>query len=75
MKDLRDLRAKVTVETDAVLDAVAFGTGKDRSQIAREVLHRWALETIDATIVLQRRMAVEGISGSRSGNPGMGAAR
>ena len=40
--DLKDLRAKVTPETDAVLEAVARATGEDRAVIVRKILHDWA---------------------------------
>lgn len=64
---LRDLRAKVTVETDCALDAVSRSTGKDKSEVAREVLHGWALQQIDASNVLHRLLQVEGLAGGRKG--------
>lgn len=67
--ELRDLRARISVETDAVLDAVCRSEGRDRSEIAREVLHAWALQKIAFADSLARRLEAEGISGSRDGFP------
>lgn len=68
--DLRDLRAKVTVEADAALDAASRASGKDRSEIVRDVLHEWALSEIAKATVLLRRLEVEGIGGTGSGKRG-----
>ena len=38
---LIDLHAKVTPEADAVLEAVQRATGKDKSEVVRDVLHKW----------------------------------
>lgn len=70
--DLRDLRAKVTVEADAALDAVAQVTGKDRAEIVREVMHEWATRQIDVARLLLRRLTVEGLPGSGDGAKGSG---
>jgi predicted DNA-binding protein len=52
--ELRDLRAKVTADTDQVLDAISRATGKDKSEIVREVLSAWACEEVHkATMVLR----------------------
>jgi predicted DNA-binding protein len=52
--ELRDLRAKVTADTDQVLDAISRATGKDKSEIVREVLSAWASEEVHkATMVLR----------------------
>ncbi len=59
--ELRDLRAKLQlVENDAMLDAVGRVMGKDRSEIAREILHRWALEQLEIGKVARKRMDHEG---------------
>jgi hypothetical protein len=60
---LIDFRGKVTHETDAVLDALNLGTGKDRSEIAREVLHTWALSKINEARLLNDALSVAGLEG------------
>ena len=60
---LRDLRAKVTVETDVVLEAEHRTTGRDKSEIARDWLHEKALSVINTHTVLVQLMASEGIEG------------
>lgn len=64
---LIDLRAKVTAEADAVLEAVHRSTGKDKSEVVRDVLHRWALQEIHAASVLQSILQREGLSGASEG--------
>ena len=64
---LIDLRAKVTPEADAVLEAVSRATGKDKSEIVRDVLHKWAMAEIHASNVLQKILAREGIRGEEEG--------
>jgi len=59
--ELRDFRGKITVEADVVLDAEARAFGRDKSDIAREILHNWALKKIMAANVLGRRLRGEGL--------------
>ena len=69
---LKDLRAKVTAETDAVLEALNRATGRDKSEIAREVLHKWALEQINAASLIARFVKAEGMTGESEGKRGSG---
>lgn len=64
---LRDLRTKVTTATDVALEAHARATGADKSEIAREVLHRWALQQLEISRVMHRLAHAEGISGASEG--------
>lgn len=67
---LKDFRGKVTPETDAVLEALNRVTGRDKSEIARDVLHKWALEQIEAANLITRFTACEGATGSGEGRRG-----
>lgn len=71
--DLRDLRAKITVETDCALTATSRARGMDRSEIVREVLHVWAQQQIDAAMLLQKQLIAEGLLAARKGSGGNGA--
>lgn len=74
-EELRDLRAKISVETDAVLESITRCTGRDRSEIVREVMHAWASRKISEAKVLQDRLIAEGISVPVSGSAGNKGAR
>jgi hypothetical protein len=65
--ELKDFRGKITPETDAVLEAVNRATGKDKSEIAREVLHKWAAEQVDIANLLDTMLRREGMGGIGSG--------
>lgn len=67
---LVDFRGKVTPETDAVLEAIQRSTGRDKSEIAREWMHRIALREIDAAIELQKILQREGLAGTDGGGTG-----
>lgn len=82
---LIDFRGKVTHETDAVLEAIHMATGRDRSEIVREVLQQWAeLKIHEASLIdlRLRREGLRGIAGGIGGNaredegaPGIDGAR
>ena len=67
---LKDFRGKVTAETDAVLEALNRATGRDKSEIARDVLHRWASDQIHAASVMHQLLKSEGLPGIDSGAAG-----
>lgn len=69
---LIDLRAKVTPEADAVLEAIQRSTGKDKSEVVRDVLHKWAVQEIHAASVLHNILHREGITGAVQGASGRG---
>ena len=68
--ELIDLRAKITNETDAWLDAMTHATGKDRSELVRDVLHKIALEKINEVIVQYNKLQSKGIAGNAQGVAG-----
>lgn len=61
--ELTDARIKITLETDAVLEAKHRATGRDRSEIAREVLHAWAEKEIHEAALTTQLLKAKGISG------------
>jgi len=67
---LIDLRAKITAESDAVLEAIQRATGKDKSEVVRDVLHKWAVAEIHAASVLHGILKREGIAGAVEGGTG-----
>lgn len=65
--ELKDLRTKITARTSAVLEALNRSTGRDKSEIAREILDKWAVEQIHSATLIDRMLMVEG-------EPGIGVA-
>lgn len=64
---LIDFRGKVSVETHVALEALSRATGRDKSEIARDVLHAWASEQLHAASIMQRLAAAEGVSAACQG--------
>lgn len=65
--ELHDVRAKVTSETWCAITSEVRASGKDQSQIVREVLHWWALQKIQKASVLARLLKSKGIDGALEG--------
>lgn len=68
--ELRDLRAKVSIETDIALEAVSRATGKEKAEVARTVLHDWALQRLSEARVLTRLLKGEGLRRAHEGEAG-----
>lgn len=51
---LIDLRAKITKRTDVALEAFARAKGKDKSEVARNVLEAWAETEIKSAEYIMR---------------------
>lgn len=65
--ELKDFRGKLTAETDCVLEAMNRVSGRDRSEIVREILHKWAVDKIHEHSVLTGLLAREGLAGEYQG--------
>lgn len=61
--ELKDFRGKITAETDCVLEAMSRTSGRDRSEIVREILHKYALDKIEEHSLLTDLLAREGVTG------------
>ena len=68
--ELRDLRAKITVETDCAIDGYAAAQDMEKGEAVREILHKWAIKQIEGAMVLQARLKREGMEGSDKGTSG-----
>jgi len=61
MADLIDMRLKVSTETNQVLEAMNRSSGVDKNEIARKVLHDWAIGKIDEATLITRLTRSEGV--------------
>lgn len=68
--ELIDARLKMTHETNAVLEALSRTSGRDRSELMRDVLHDWALNKIHEANVLAGLLKSQGLTGIEGGVSG-----
>ena len=62
--ELIDVRTKVTRETDAWLESFSRASGKDRSEILRDVLHQIAIEKISEISIAHDVLKAKGLVGA-----------
>lgn len=62
--ELKDFRGKITVEAWCLIEAEAQTSGRDCSEIVRDILHGWASRKLDAYKVATRLMEREGVTWS-----------
>lgn len=58
---LKDFRCAISEQIDAALDAQAAAFGKDKAQVAREVLGEWARQKHREHIMYGRRLRANGM--------------
>lgn len=64
-RELRDaIRPKITVESHVALEWEAMRRGLDMNQIAREILHDWALTKLEEHRLLAELLHREGLGDS-----------
>ena len=63
--ELKDFRGKITSLTWCYLEAEHRATGRDQSEIVREILQLWAEQKHRAAIEAQKLLHAEGISGNK----------
>jgi hypothetical protein len=68
--DLTDLRAKITVEAHCALAAYARAHEIDRSELVREILHKWAMKQIHGASLLANCLRAKGVTGADEGTSG-----
>lgn len=67
---LKSFRLRITPETVVALEAEARGFCQDRAEIAREILHAWAVKRLHASNVAVARVLAEGLTGADEGTRG-----
>jgi hypothetical protein len=65
--ELRDFRGKITDETYLALQADSRAFERDMADIAREVLHEWAVKKLHAARVLYSLARDQGLIGASKG--------
>lgn len=65
--ELKDLRAKIAPATWCFLEAESRATGRDISELVRDILGVWARQRLNAASVAHRLLEAEGEPGITSG--------
>lgn len=67
---LKSFRLRITPETAVALEAEARGFCQDRAEIAREILHAWAVKRLHTARVSAGLAVAEGLVGADEGMRG-----
>ena len=65
--ELVDFRLKVTQETICALAAAARASGDDKPEVARDILHAWAMKQIHSANVLHACLKAKGLDAANLG--------
>ena len=64
---MHDFRGQVSDETHVVLESIRRVTGRTHQDIARDVLHSWAVDRLHEATLMHRLANAEGITTEPSG--------
>jgi hypothetical protein len=73
--ELKDFRGKITVEAHCVLEAENRISGRDKSEIVRDILHDWALQRLNTAKVTDSLLKSEGMPGIAGESEGIAGNR
>lgn len=68
--ELEDLRAKVTIEAHCALAAYSRAHNIDKSEVVRDILHKWALAQIHGATLLAQCLRAKGVTAAHEGASG-----
>lgn len=68
--ELFDLRAKVSTETHCALAAYSRAHDIDKSEVVRDILHKWALAQIHGATLLAQCLKAKGVAAAPEGTSG-----
>lgn len=68
--ELYDFRGKLTTEGHCAIAAYARAHDIDKSEVVRDIVHRWALAQIHSATLLTNCLRAKGVTGAVEGTAG-----